>query len=88
MQRIIAARVIAGVVIVGDCETLGDATPVGSIAFASGNALWMSDLRVGGSSVSGQGIERTTRGPSAFVNHSGQRFHSSIADLNFGFFGL
>ena len=34
MPRIIPACVIAGVVIVGDCETLGDATPVGSIAFA------------------------------------------------------
>ena len=35
VPRIIPACVIAGVVIVGDCDTLGDATPVGSIAFAN-----------------------------------------------------
>ena len=35
MPRIIPVCVFAGVVIVGDCETLGDKVPIGSIAFAS-----------------------------------------------------
>ena len=35
MPRIIPAWVIAGVVIVGDCETLGEEPAAGSIALAS-----------------------------------------------------
>ena len=34
------------------------------------------------------GIDRTRRGPIVLVSHNGHRFHASMANLNFGFFGL
>jgi hypothetical protein len=33
-------------------------------------------------------MDLTMYGPSAFANHSGQRFHVSIIARYFGFFGL